>query len=309
MASGSRPPRSRSGRPACRSRRTGTTVDRFAHRVLLEIKRDPEITVAQFLGTFKGLTSTTKRSEVAAAAGLSYKPLAALLDGSGTDLDRQRTRQLLYAMQEASRPPKPAVLGAVGKESFEDWARNHGSDDGGDPKFLAYTTVDGVFNAADIPYRWEVGFCHLPGAARRQVLIGQNFSPAIDAEQMITAVLRYYPYPLGIGEPIALFLHRITPARQTLDYGKSRLAIGYGETKKVEEALEKIASAVDQVSEGRRSAGSVRLCRTSPSRSASPSRRRPSGRWPRPTRSQAATASIRSSLNRSSTRRAQRSSS
>jgi DNA topoisomerase VI subunit B len=51
-------------------------LDRFAHRVLLEIKRDSEITVAQFLTTFKGLTSSTKRSEVAAAADLSYKLLA-----------------------------------------------------------------------------------------------------------------------------------------------------------------------------------------------------------------------------------------
>jgi DNA topoisomerase VI subunit B len=99
-------------------------LDRFAHRVLLEIKRDPRTTVAQFLGTFKGLTSRTKCSEVAAAAGLSYKPLVALLDDSGTDLDRGRTRLLLNAMQNASRPPKHAVLGALGKEIFEAWARN-----------------------------------------------------------------------------------------------------------------------------------------------------------------------------------------
>ena len=88
-------------------------LDRFAHRVLLEIKRDPKLTVAQFLGSFKGLTSRTKCSEVAAAAGLSYKPLAALLDESGTDLDRERARLLLLAMQDASRPPKHAVLGGT----------------------------------------------------------------------------------------------------------------------------------------------------------------------------------------------------
>jgi DNA topoisomerase VI subunit B len=92
-------------------------LDRFAHRVRLEIKRDPEITVAQFLTTFKGLTSSTKRSEVAAVADLSYKPLAALLDGFGTDLDRGRTALLLSVMQEASRPPKHAVLGAIRKRS------------------------------------------------------------------------------------------------------------------------------------------------------------------------------------------------
>ena len=63
-------------------------LDRFCHRVLLEIRRDLKLTVAQFVGTFKGLTSRSKCSEVAGVAGLSYKPLAALLDESGTDLER-----------------------------------------------------------------------------------------------------------------------------------------------------------------------------------------------------------------------------
>jgi hypothetical protein len=98
-----------------------------------------------------------------------------------------------------------------------------------------------VFGTDCIPWRWEIGFCHLPGACKRQVLIGQNFSPAIVAEDMASTVLRSYSYPLGVGEPIALFLHRITPDRQTFDYGKSRLALGYGEIDQVNEALEKIA--------------------------------------------------------------------
>jgi len=55
------------------------TMERFSHRVLLELRRDPALTVAQFLGEFKGLSSRTLRSHVAAAAGLSYKPLAEVL--------------------------------------------------------------------------------------------------------------------------------------------------------------------------------------------------------------------------------------
>jgi hypothetical protein len=216
--------------------------DRFAHRVLLEIKRDAKITVAQFLGTFKGLTSRTKCSQVAAAAGLSYQPLGALLDGSGTDLDRDRTRLLLRAMQQASRPPKPAVLGSLGKDVFEAWARNHDCGTGADPKFLAYSTADAVVSGSDIPIRWEVGFCHLPGLNGRRVLIGQNYSPAIAAFEMTHAVLRYPAWQLAASEPIALFLHRITPARQTLDYGKSRLALAQGESGLVEDTLEKIAA-------------------------------------------------------------------
>ena len=106
----------------CRSRRTGTPPSASPIGSCSRSGAIPKITVAQFLATFKGLTSSTKRSEVAAAAGLSYQPLAALLDASGTELDRQPHASLLDAMQAASRPPKPAVLGAVGKETFEAWA-------------------------------------------------------------------------------------------------------------------------------------------------------------------------------------------
>ena len=140
-------------------------------------------------------------------------------------------------MQGASRPPKADVLGAVGKETFEAWARKH---DCGAPQFLAYTMVDCVVHA-DIPVRWEIGFCHLPEASERRVLIGQNFSPAISAAEMLNAILPYNTWHFGGGQAIALFLHRITPARQTLDYGKSKLAIGYGETTAVRDALAKIA--------------------------------------------------------------------
>jgi DNA topoisomerase VI subunit B len=94
-------------------------LERFGHRVLLEINRDRSITVAQFLGAFKGLTSRTLRSQVAETAGLSYARLAALLDASGTALDQVRARRLLVAMQDASRAPKHVVLGAVGKARFE----------------------------------------------------------------------------------------------------------------------------------------------------------------------------------------------
>ena len=66
-------------------------------------------------------------------------------------------------MQNASRPPKHAVLGALGKDTFEAWACNLDCGAATDPQFLAYTIVDAVILGSDIPIRWEVGFCHLPG--------------------------------------------------------------------------------------------------------------------------------------------------
>jgi DNA topoisomerase VI subunit B len=97
------------------------SLERFCHRVLLEIRRDPKVTVNQFLAGFKGLASTVKRAEVAANAQLSYGHLAALLDESGTSVDPWQASLLLDAMQQASRAPKHAALGGIGRETFADW--------------------------------------------------------------------------------------------------------------------------------------------------------------------------------------------
>ena len=93
-----------------------------------------------------------------------------------------------------------------------------------------------------IPYRWEVGICHLPGMEERQLLVGQNFSPSCHPERMIEPVMEYvYPWPLSAAnQPIALFAHRITPARQTLDYGKTALDIGEREAIAVSRLIEKL---------------------------------------------------------------------
>jgi DNA topoisomerase VI subunit B len=195
--------------------------ERFEHRVLLEIKRDSKLTVAQFLGTFWGLKSTVKRAEVAAAAGLSYQPLAALLDSSGTRVDSMRAMRLLAAMCSAGRAPKPDVLGRIGRETFEEWA---GNLDHGEPQFLTYDTFDTVVYG-HIPIRWEIGFCHLPDTPNRQLLAGQNFSPALLPERMADIVMRDCAFGFGSAERIGLLLHRITPARHTVDFGKTIPAI------------------------------------------------------------------------------------
>ena len=58
---------------------------------------------------------------------------------------------------------------------------------------------------------------------------------------MLGAIAYLSPW-LSAGEPVALFLHRITPARQTLDYGKSKLGLDWDERDAVETAVEKLAA-------------------------------------------------------------------
>ena len=101
-----------------------------------------------------------------------------------------------------------------------------------------------MIGSAEIPYRWEIGICHLPGLKSHRLLVAQNFSPSCQPELMIEPVLAY----VENGEiahsyhPIALFAHRITPARASLDYGKTALDIGDQEAIEVSNALEKIGA-------------------------------------------------------------------
>lgn len=208
-------------------------LERFEHRVLLELRRDPNITVSQFLAGFRGLTSGPMRSKVASEAGLSGARLSALVDD--TALDTERCARLLDAMQAASRPPKPAALGAVGKNSVEAAVARHVAETAG----AGFTyRIDDLGDGAAIA-RWEVAFAYMPGARGRVVYAGHNFSPVVDDDAFIESL--GLPWELGEREPVFLFLHRISPTRTFTDYGKSRLGLGSEERRHVRQAIERVA--------------------------------------------------------------------
>ena len=208
------------------------SLERFGHRIFLELIRDPDITVAQFLGTFKGLSSTQRRSTVAAAAGLSGAKLNALLDGRS--IDTGRAGRLLAEMQGASKPPKPSVLGGVGKNCVEALAslygvRNCGAD-------FTYLVVEG---GEQTPWRWELGFAELESASARVLYLGHNFSPLV-AENVFLRSLDL-PHGPGSAAPVFLFLHRIAADPDSLDYGKSRVVIRPDEHTALRKAIDKAA--------------------------------------------------------------------
>ena len=210
------------------------TPERFAHRVLLEIGSNPGITAQQFLGTFRGLTDRSRRAEIAAACGLTGQPLRALLDASGRALDDARARALLHAMQQEGRAPRPDALGRIGKETVFHWISNQDCPEGTEPQFLAYATVDLL--CEDVPIVWEIGFAAMPDDGRgRQLLVGHNFSPVIDPEHVARLILSDTYF--GSELPVAVFLHRITPSRHTLDFGKTVLMLHQDETRLVADAL------------------------------------------------------------------------
>ena len=218
------------------------TPERFAHRVLLEIRRDPRSRSRSSWAASTGSRAARKRSEVAAAAGLSYAPLAALLDGSGTALDPAAHRQRCSPRcRTASRAPKPAVLGAVGKEDVRDLGRATTLIRIRRPPSFLLTPPSMVWLATTIPFRWEIGFAHLPGPTERQLLVGQNFSPAIVPDEMPEDVLRTVALARRqrrADRPVPPPDHA-RPADARLRQDRARLRLERGVA--VRDALEKIA--------------------------------------------------------------------
>jgi hypothetical protein len=213
------------------------TPVRFVHRIMAELRRDPEITIQQFLGTFKGLTDRSRRARVAEAVDLSAKPLAALLDATGMDVDAKRCGRLLFAMQDASTAPKiETALGGLGKNHVRAVLASNGDQSAEiDLPGFAYLTIAG----GTIPWRWELAFAPGDGSEGPKEWVGHNFTTLVDARQLVDVIpsgLRYFH------GPYKLFLHRISPARTTSDYGKSRLVLQPDETSAVHDGITKLTA-------------------------------------------------------------------
>ena len=99
------------------------TTERFAQLVGATIHKDrtagqPARFVRDFVGQFRGLSSTTKRKAVLGGLGLLRAArLDALLTADG-EPDLGRIALLHMSMCDESRPPKPAALGIIGPDHW-----------------------------------------------------------------------------------------------------------------------------------------------------------------------------------------------
>ena len=91
----------------------------MAHYISSERNGDTPVTVREFVSGFRGLSSTAKQRVV--TSGFQREYLAELVSDDGRDLDHSAPETLLGRMQDASRPPKPASLGVIGKEHISRW--------------------------------------------------------------------------------------------------------------------------------------------------------------------------------------------
>jgi hypothetical protein len=133
---------------------------------------------------------------------------------------------LLAALQEYSKPVRPAQLGVIGKEHFCRLMEAAG----GDPKTFTYRRINGETNG--VPRVIEVAFgVHREGLTagrgpRRKVITGVNWSPGINNpfRQLGTdAILS--EVRANTSQPIITVVHLACPRVTYTDRGKSAIVI------------------------------------------------------------------------------------
>jgi DNA topoisomerase VI subunit B len=194
--------------------------------------------IRDFLGGFRGLSSTEKRSSVLDETGLFRAPLDDLF--AGGRVDHAAIAGLLTAMRRHSSPVKPQALGLIGKDHF----RRVFETDGADPESFKYcrmldTDYDGL------PFVVEVAFA--PASTTSQ-LAGVNWSAAIvnpfrslSAWQSLDSVLR--EQHVRGDAPVLIAVHLACPVVQFADRGKSSAALSSQQSAAVIDAVRRVTKA------------------------------------------------------------------
>ena len=185
---------------------------------------DRDRTVREFVAEFRGLSGTAKQKKVLEATGLGRASLSGLRNGTG--LDAGLVANLLIAMQEQSRPVKPAQLGVIGETHL----RKRFVAAGCEMQSFDYKRVVGCTDG--IPWVIETAFGWCPDASHRRLVTGVNWSPGIINP---FRVLGRFGASLDTilsqqradaNEPVILVLHMACPRVEYLDRGKSAVVVG-----------------------------------------------------------------------------------
>jgi len=174
-------------------------------------------TVREVVAEFAGLSGTAKQKAVTAAAGLTAARLEDLVVGS--DLDGARVTRLLGAMQQASRPIKPATLGVLGEAHLRTHLTTHW---GVTEESVRYAKQAGMQRG--VPFVVETTFSiREPGS--RIILAGLNFSPVLTPETFHLVTRMVGAQRIDTFDPVVLAVHLVSPRLGFSDRGKSVLAL------------------------------------------------------------------------------------
>jgi hypothetical protein len=196
----------------------------MAAYVTAERRGGPALTVRDFIGQFRGLSSTRKRKAILTRlprlAGLS---LSACVENG--DIDEELVASLLAAMRGESKPVKPLELGHLGKAHLQTWLEAHA----GIAATVTYKRVADLDNATELPFVFEFAFGARQDTDPRRLFVGINAAPTlVDPFRMLKGYgvgldgLLNAQY-LGPDAPVTCVAHLSCPHLHYTDRGKSSL--------------------------------------------------------------------------------------
>lgn len=237
------------------------TVEQLANLIAayLLIERDGGAarTVREFIGEFRGLSSTVKQKTIAATAGLAGLRLADICDDEM--LDTGAIERLLDAMRDESRAVEAKQLGAIGRENVTERLVR---DLGALPGTVRYRAVELLTDPEEVPILLEVGFgLSTSDQPRRRVLTGVNWAPTLAAPfrglDDILAEANIQP-----GDPVVLLVHVAMPVVSFTDRGKT--ALGVDLTDVLRDAVTVVTKGWTKAKRGQQKATASALRRAAP---------------------------------------------
>jgi DNA topoisomerase VI subunit B len=195
---------------------------------------DTARTVREMVAEFAGLSGSAKQKQVAQQAGLSGATLQDLVEGN--DINVESVARLLSAMQDATRPIKPRLLGVLGEEHFR--AHMAGCQHVA-PDSIRYKKMEGL--TGNMPFVLEMAtgvFEQEYSDCGGKTSVGLNFSPALsNPMRQLRALLG--EFRIDRDDPICVLVHLSRPRLDFEDTGKSSLQLD----KTMLDALQKCVSA------------------------------------------------------------------
>jgi DNA topoisomerase VI subunit B len=176
-------------------------------------------TVREVVAEFAGLSGTAKQKAVTDAAGMTGARLEDLVVNRALGLER--LAPLLRAMQQHSRPIRPAALGLLGTKHLQQQLVAHWDVT---PESFRYGRELGT-TPTGVPWLVEtaLGFCKTN--QRRQILCGVNCSPLVDADTFHFVVTKLGAHRIDPHDPVVFVIHVANPRVRFSDRGKSVLAL------------------------------------------------------------------------------------
>jgi DNA topoisomerase VI subunit B len=202
-------------------------TERFARRIAAAIQHDRTRgervrTVRDFAATFQGLSSTGRQKELLEQRGLRRATLEDAFVRPSGELDRDKTDELLTAMQSYATAVRPRRLGELGKAHIN-------AAIGGEIVRFRRIEIDDPY----APILAEVALVYR-GKGTRAVTVGINSSPALGGVDAVPYLTRCFQEArVELDDPVWFFIHIIGPGFRYTDRGKSRLALPLDATRQL----------------------------------------------------------------------------